>query len=207
MNLHNAILLGGSFDPVHRGHLEIATFVASAVGAESVVLLPTACNPLKTPPVANDAQRLAMLELAAQSDPRMIVSEFELQRGASYTIDTIEALERDGASDLMLLIGADNLRDLSRWRRVEDLLAKVRLLVACRPPDGFAQASEAVNALEGMLPDALVDKVRTGLIETPLIDISSTAIREAIARGEPCQSMVPAGVWDYIEREGLYRSC
>ena len=205
MTIENSILLGGSFDPVHRGHLEIARFVASAVGASRVVLMPTARNPLKRPPVASDAQRLAMLRLATQEDSLFFVSDFELQRGVSYTIDTIEALQRDGATNLMLLMGADNLRDLPRWRRVDDLLAAVQPVVACRPPSGFAEAAAAVEALAGSLPAELLEKVRAGLIETPLIDISSTDIRSASQRGDDCRAMLPPNVYEYIQQEKLYR--
>ncbi len=201
----NSILLGGSFDPVHRGHIEIARFVAAQVGAAQSILMPTARNPLKHPPVATDAQRLAMLNLATQDEPLLTVSDFELQRGASFTIDTIEALQRDGATGLRLLMGADNLRDLPRWHRVEDLLMAVHPIVACRPPDGFVEATTAIDALVGILPATLVEKLRAGLLQTPLIDISSTDIRERISRGESCDDMLPLGVEKYIIQEKLYR--
>ncbi len=202
------IIFGGSFDPVHNGHLIIARAVAGELGAERVLLMPTGVNPLKsTGPVAGE-HRLAMLKLAVQGDNLFEISDIELRRQPpSYTIDTVEELLRLGTfpGQLGLVIGADMIKELPKWRSVKELLGKVRLLVACRPPEQYESIVQAVKNLAGQLPAEYVQEIAASVVNTPLIDISSTDIRRRVSAGLDIDDMVPPAVADYIKRNGLYQ--
>jgi len=203
--MHSAetILFGGSFDPVHNGHLAIARTVAKALGATKVVLLPAGANPLKPAPGASNQDRLAMLQLATQDDPLFLVSDIELQRTPpTYTIDTIETLfEKDTPDEKpRFLIGADSLQDLPRWHRLSDLVDHVRFVVACRPP----QTRDAVEAYIESIRHDLPKQADLCAVETDLIDIASSTIRQRVAAGQPITEFVPPAVAAYIQTHSLY---
>jgi nicotinate-nucleotide adenylyltransferase len=201
------LLFGGTFDPVHMGHLITARSAAEAVGARKVILLPTGVNPLKTPPQATPEQRLNMLRLAVTGDDLFEVSDVELhRRPPCYTIDTVEELlrGRPQGTSIALVIGADMLADLHCWRRVGDLLNLARVIVACRPPTDIDGARRAIDALADKLPAEHLRSLAKSAVATPLIDISSTDIRRRRAKNLSIRFLVPEAVRTYIEENRIY---
>ena len=196
-------LFGGSFDPVHRGHVAIATAAADAFGLERVLFAPAGRQPLKpegTP--TSFADRAAMARLACAADARFRVSEVDAPRadGApNYTIDTIAELRRElPAVALFVLVGADSFLELRRWRKPEGLLAAAEWIVVSRP--GFSL--EDLSALR--LSTAQLERVH--VLESVHEDVSATELRERLADGEDCSAWVPEPVLGYIQAHGLYRA-
>lgn len=181
-------VFGGTFDPVHVGHLAIANAALESVPLDRVLFVPARRAPLKEHgPVAGEADRLTMLERAVAGEPRFSVSRIELDRdGPSYTVDTLEALA--GPDDLFLILGADALAALPRWKDPERIAALATLVVADRPG-----APERVG-------DAPVVR-----FDAPRLDISSRELRARAARGRSLRYLVPDAVWKHIEARGLYR--
>ncbi len=184
-------LLGGSFDPVHHGHLIAAARAAEALALTRVLLVPCARQPLKQQgPVAAPAQRRAMLELAVAGDPLFAVDPLELERPApSYTVDTLRALTaRCPGERFVLLLGSDAAADLARWRAAEEVARLAEIAVLTRPG-----APEVISPL-----------VRH-VVATPAVEISASDIRARCLAGKSIRFLVPDAVADYIAKEGLYR--
>ena len=181
-------VFGGTFDPVHVGHLAIALAALESVPLDRVLFVPVRRSPLKDrDPLASTADRVAMLETAIASEPRFALSRAELEReGVSYTVDTLEALRPQG--ELFLILGSDALADLARWRAPDRIRELATILVAARP-----------GAPE---PDAM-HGART--FDAPRLDISSRELRARAARGMSLRYLVPDAVWEHIKRHGLYR--
>ncbi|MCD4824951.1 MAG: nicotinate (nicotinamide) nucleotide adenylyltransferase [Phycisphaerae bacterium] len=201
------IIFGGTFDPVHYGHLITARAVAEAVGAGRVILVPTGINPLKPPPAASDDQRLEMLSLATGGDALFEISDVELRRdGPHYTVDTVEQLiEQQGpAVELSVVIGVDTLADLPDWHRATDLLDMATIIVACRPPHALEEVRRGISALGEPLNARQVASLSESAVATPLIDISSTQIRRRVAAGLSIRYLTPQTVQAYISENKLY---
>ncbi len=184
-------LLGGSFDPVHHGHLIAALRAAEALGLEEVLFVPCAQQPLKAAaPVAPAQPRRTLLELAIEGHPGFAVDPLGLERGgASYTVDTLRALKaRDATRRLVLLLGADAASELPRWKEAGEVARLAEIAVLTRPG-----APEVVPAL-----------VRH-VVATPAIEISASDIRARCLAGKSIRYLVPETVADYIEKERLYR--
>ncbi|HXO22586.1 MAG TPA: nicotinate-nucleotide adenylyltransferase [Thermoanaerobaculia bacterium] len=196
-------LFGGTFDPIHSGHLLPVQAVRRELGLERVIYLPTAIPPHKPQrELAPAFARYAMVELALLAEEGLYASEFELTPGRpAYTVDTLEHYRRLlPDAELHLLIGADSFLDLVHWRRFADIAALARLVVLARP--GFLLEP-------GALPPSLAELVRGGgvtvLSERP-VDVSSTRLRELFSRGErPPAGWLPELVLDYIQKYDLYR--
>jgi len=202
------IFFGGTFDPVHVGHVRIARALARAVKASRVLLAPTGVNPLKPPPVASAEDRLAMLRLAVRDDDLFEICTLELHRPPpSYTIDTIEILRNQVGPDaeIYLAIGADMLAELPKWRRAADLLGMVRLVVACRPPMTHQAVEEALSDLSATMKILGVKKFHAQAFSTPLLEISSSDIRQKLFKGLATESVVGKEVMEYIRQKGLYK--
>jgi nicotinate-nucleotide adenylyltransferase len=183
-------LFGGSFDPVHLGHLIVAEAAGETLGAR-VRFLPARAQPLK--PAAHRAtpeQRAHMLELAIHGNPRLQVERIELTLPApSYTVRTLRALaEREPGNRFTLLLGADAARDLAAWHEVAALPTLADIVVFARP--GVAVPRHA-----------LIGRV----IDVPAVDLSATLLRERVRRGQSIRYLVPEAVRDYIAAHGLYR--
>ncbi len=184
-------VFGGSFDPVHNGHLIVAEAAADRLGLDEVRFVPAARQPFKTShPQTDSVHRVAMLRGALEGNSRFVPDLREIERGGvSYTVDTLEALRAGFPGDeLFLLVGADAARDFAEWRAAERLPTLAALVVLTRPggakelPDGFAQR-----------------------IEVPAIDISATEIRRSVREGRSIRYLVPEVVRDYIADHGLYQ--
>ncbi|HEX9934690.1 MAG TPA: nicotinate-nucleotide adenylyltransferase [bacterium] len=188
---------GGTFDPVHIGHLLVAETVRSDFGLDRVVFIPACIQPFKPDGAVADARsRLRMVELALKGHPSLEVSDIEIRRGGvSYTVDTLKALRQstaESADDFFWIVGMDGLIEMNRWKRAEDLLELATVLVASRP--GFDEAQA----------DALI-RARAVQVETPPIGISSSQIRSRVRLGTSIRFWVPDAVERFIMREGLYR--
>ncbi len=198
-------LYGGSFDPIHNAHLIAARAIAERLHLDRVIFLPSARPPHKgTVTLAAPAHRAAMVKSAIQDEPIFEFSDYDLTReGPSYTIDTVihyRKLFGDGAR-LCWIIGADSLGELITWRRVGDLVGACDIITAARP--GFDDISW--TQLERTLTDEQIAAIQSGVLCTPLIDISSTDIRRRVSRGLSIRHMVPDQVRAYIEQHSLYR--
>ena len=199
-------LMGGSFDPVHAGHLYVARAARERAGLDEVLFVPAARPPHKPDRVLSPGQdRMAMLQAALSGEEGMRLVDLELDReGPSYTYDTVLALEEllggAGACELHLILGGDNLPGLGSWREVERLLERVTPLVVYREED----LSDALAKVGGDLPRHLVEKLRDGLIVVPPHPASSTALRERLACGEDPGDDLPAGCMEIVRERGLY---
>lgn len=186
-------ILGGTFDPVHHGHLILARDAVETLGLARMLFVPAAINPHKlargiVSTAAPAEARLAMLRAATADEPRFIVDDCELQRaGPSFTIDTVrELLARWPAAEFVLFIGADNVAELPAWRDIDELRALVRFAV-------FARGGEE----EGASGDFLRVNARR-------IDISATEIRRRVAQGESIRYLVPDAVAEILRAARLY---
>jgi nicotinate-nucleotide adenylyltransferase len=204
MMAQDICLFGGTFDPVHHGHLIVARAVAEAKGFARVTLVPANNPPHKPPPQASAADRIAMLKLAIEGDDLFDLCDLELDRpGPSYTLDTLMALrQRWGQATLHWVIGADMLGELGQWHRISEVLALANLLVADRPAHVPRAAHPSLRETVVLRP---VPKVPGEVLHTPLVDISSSDIRRRVQQGQSIRYLVPPAVERYIAEHGLYR--
>lgn len=189
-------LFGGSFDPVHRGHLAPVRRARRELDLDRVVYLPTADPPHKSERRAPAANRFAMVELALLDEDGLVASPFELTPGeTAYTIDTIEHFQRQTGADLVLLIGTDSWHRITEWRRWRDIVERVEIGVLARPgeADGASEpAAELARAVEAG---------RVHFLSNPQVDVSSTDLRRLLARGEvPPAGAVPELVLKYLAK-------
>lgn len=205
-------VLGGTFDPIHYGHLRPAREAQQALALDEVRFIPAYRPPHRHGPAATAAQRLAMVRLAIADYPGFLVDEREIRRGGpSYTVPTLESLRAElGERPLALLMGADAFLELETWHQWQRLPELVHLVVMNRPGSPLPQGEEALPAWARPrlcrdpreLAMAAAGRVFFQAV-TPL-DISATRIRAAIARGESVEGLVPPTVWEYIRGQGLY---
>ncbi len=197
-------LYGGTFDPIHVGHLIVARAVREQLELDRVVLIPSARPPHKQTTELTDAShRLAMARLAVKGEDGLEASDCEVKRtGPSYTIDTVTAFrERLGPqAEVIWLIGADTLGELSSWYRVEALADACRIVIAARP--GWESPDPA--ALRDRLRDDQLDRLRSSLLATPRVDVSASDIRRRAAAGRSIRWLVPEPVRQYIADHALY---
>jgi len=209
------LLYGGSFDPVHRGHVDTARAAAAAVKATQVVWIPAALSPLKQGSVASAAQRRAMLQamLASEGEANWHVDDAELSAPPpSYTINTLMRWRQQvGANTpLAFLMGQDSWLQLAQWRDWQMLTDYAHLLIARRPGYGHEVAEPLKSWLQNRQLDApeLLQSRPFGsvmLLETPLRPISSTDLRALLADQRQTKDWLSPGVRDYIDQHGLYR--
>ena len=202
MALERIGILGGSFDPVHKGHLAIARAAMRARRLDRVLLVPAAVQPFKSrgPRAPGDA-RLEMLRIATARDPRLQPDTVELDRGGvSYLYDTLAVLRRrhPGAA-LFFITGMDALRDLHTWRHAAKLLEMCEFLTVARPGYTPPKASQI------QFPEPWPSRLLGNIITCPGHDVSSSGIRERIANRQPVHFFLPRGVASYIRRHALYQ--
>ncbi len=210
-------ILGGTFDPIHFGHLRLAQELAQALKLEQVRFIPSGTPPHRGSPQASAADRLAMVQLAIRDNPLFSVDDREIRRaGTGYTVDTLAELRREfGATrPICLLLGADAFLDLATWSRWHELFDHAHIVVAHRP--GFA-----VDTWHMRMPQPLAKEYSARLMQQPLavhlaggggvvvapiaaLDISATLIRDAVSSGASPRYLLPDSVLDYIHSTGLY---
>ena len=197
-------LFGGTFDPIHIGHVNVASAAGEHIGAEKIVFVPAKHSPLKAfSPEADDEDRFEMIRLAIADNSRFDISDYELKKqGPNYTLDTVRYFRNRLSDNIQIywLIGADSLEDLPHWHGVTDLIDECNLTVMYRggfkPPDFWK--------FEPIWGKQRVKKLLQNVIKTPLIDISSTEIRRRLATGKDISDMVCPEVLQYIHKHGLY---
>jgi nicotinate-nucleotide adenylyltransferase len=197
-------IFGGTFDPVHLGHLIVAEQCREQARLDLVLFVPSARPPHKREqPLTPFAQRAEMLALALAGQPAFRVEELEKDRpGPSYTADTLAELQQCyPEADLFLLIGADTLTDLPYWYMPARIAEQATLLVVARPGWQMPTPESLRAALK--LPEG--DALRQQLIKSPLIDIRSRDLRQRVAQGRSIRYLVPRAVEVYIAEKGLYR--
>ena len=206
MAKRKTILFGGTFDPIHLGHTTVAAAAAELIGAEKVVFIPAKCSPLKDCfPEAGDDDRLKMIALAIAGNKKFELSNSELKKTEpSYTLETVRQFQADYGSETLIywLVGADSIDDLPRWCGIVELIDACNLSVMYRAgfePPNFA----GFTAIWG---PQRVQKLQRNVIQTPLIDISSTEIRKRLATGRDVANMLHPSVANYIRKHGLYQS-
>ncbi len=197
-------IIGGSFDPLHLGHLIIAQDAVEHLGLSEVVFIPAAIPPHKQQREQVVAEhRLAMLRLALEADARFSVSDIEIRRGGvSYSVETIRGLkESRPEAEWVLIVGSDTLVDLHNWYKIDEVLDLCEVATFLRPGE---------NNLEEIAGKVLVaehhrKRLIENIVETHLVEISSTEIRMRVAEGRSIRYLVPAEVELYILEHGLYR--
>ncbi|TDT33973.1 nicotinate-nucleotide adenylyltransferase [Naumannella halotolerans] len=191
-------VMGGTFDPIHHGHLVAASEVASRFDLDEVVFVPTGVPwQKKGRNVSPGEDRYLMTVIATASNPRFTVSRVDIDRpGDTYTVDTLKDLraERGADTDFFFITGADALAKILTWRGADELFDLAHFVGVTRP--GVELNSPAV---------AHLPKDKITLMEVPALAISSTAIRERVARGEPAWYLVPDGIVQYMAKVDLYR--
>ena len=188
-------IFGGSFNPIHSGHAIIAHHIVTSGAVDRLWLMVSPVNPMKVDHERQvaDTDRLRMAEMVTRPMENVETSAFEFTMPKpSYTIDTLNALQAKFPDDeFYLVIGADNWQVFDRWRNSEEILAKYHLLIY--PRLGY----------DVVIPEELRDRV--ALVDAPIIELSSTAVRERLAKGLSVRYYVPDEVLGYLERKGLYR--
>ena len=197
---HKLAIFGGTFDPIHYGHLAMAEEVCWQLGVARVFFVPAAEQPLKAGNhVASAGDRLAMVRLATAGNPSFAVCDLEIVRGGrSYSVDTVASLRDDYPdADFTFVAGADVLPDLPRWHAVERLLKLSRFAIVTRPGHALD-----LDRLYTALPGA---EGRIGEVGGLRLDISSTELRARLRRGAPIRYQAPDAVIRYIDEHDLYR--
>jgi nicotinate-nucleotide adenylyltransferase len=191
-------LMGGTFDPVHIGHLVIAEEARFEFALDRVVWLPAGDPPHKDATVTPAEHRYAMVVLATAEHPSFEVSRFELEReGPSYTLNTIlHFRETEPEAELFFITGADAILEILTWHRHEEVVQSCEFIAVTRP--GYD-----LSRLTGVLPPEYMARIHT--IEAPGIDVSSTSVRRRVCADEPIRYLVPDAVHAYIAKQGLYR--
>lgn len=205
MTKRRIVLFGGTFDPIHLGHTTVACDAAKHIGAEKLIFIPAKRSPLKGfLPKASDDDRLEMISLAISGHDGFDVSDFELRKPApSYTLETVESFQAEYGdhASIYWLIGADAVDDLVYWHKIVELIDACNLATMYRaglaPPD--------FTKYEALWGRARVEKLQRNVLQTPLIEISSTDIRHRLTNGENASRMLNKAVLGYIREHGLYR--
>jgi nicotinate-nucleotide adenylyltransferase len=204
-------ILGGTFDPVHFGHLRPALDVRQALGLEEIRLLPCHVPPHRPQPEASTQQRTLMLQAAIAGVDGFVIDEREFERdGLSYTLDTLQSLRKDlPGRTLCLLVGMDAFRGLPTWHRWHELLNYCHIVVMTRPQAKFPEKGELAEYIQmhRARDVAMLRTQSTGLLwfqEVTQLEISATRLRALLAAGEQADFLLPAGVLDLIHIQGLY---
>ena len=195
-------IYGGTFNPIHNGHLHIVEEFRRGLGLDRVLLIPTRVPPHKAAPdLASAGERFAMCRLAAQGKPWLELSDIEMRReGKSYTAETLEELSVLYPQDrFYLLMGEDMFLTLDRWYRPETIFSLASVCTTPRSPDGLDALRQKALEYTGQL------QARCFLEHIPYLPISSTQVRQAVARGEDVSGLVPQAVAAYMKERGLYR--
>ncbi|MEZ5504240.1 MAG: nicotinate-nucleotide adenylyltransferase [Halioglobus sp.] len=206
-------VFGGTFDPVHYGHLRSALELVERLRLAQLRLMPSARPPHRDPPRCSAEHRVAMVELAVSGEPRLVCDARELQRpGQSYTIDSLAALrdELGTQAGLCMVVGCDAVREISSWHRWRELLDWAHIVVIARP--GWSLPGTGAVAkwlLDNRIhhPGALRERPAGGILVEELrpLAISSTEIRDMLAAGRSARYLLPQSVLDYIQSHHLYQ--
>jgi nicotinate-nucleotide adenylyltransferase len=213
-DLRSVGILGGTFNPPHLGHLALARYAREELALERVLLMPAHLPPHKSATQDPGAQhRLNMCRLAVEGEPRVSVCSLEIDRpGPSYTVDTLSAIHASHPdAELTFIVGADIARTLPAWREPAKVLELARVAVGARTGASDEEVLETVAALSrspegGGVPRSQPSDGEVRFLRMPIVEVSSSIVRERVARGENVEPLVGPAVARYISEHGLYGS-
>lgn len=203
-------LFGGTFDPIHVGHLDVARAVRQALSLDTIWVVPAHLPPHRSRPHASAAHRFAMVCLAIQHEPGLVASDLEMESpGPSYTADTLDRLSRKGVdvNQVAFVIGADAFREIALWKDYPHVLDRCHFAVVSRPGLPAQGLRSHLPALASRMVDAPCEvpaQPSILLVDAPTSPVSSTDIRRARRTGARLDGLVPASVAAHIARHGLY---
>ena len=190
-------VVGGVFDPIHNGHLILAEHARLQLGLDKVLFVPCGGSYHKNEPTATRLERFTMCQLGVSSNPALSVSGVDITReGHTYTIDTIRDLKKKYGKEgsFCFLIGADNIKDIPKWKNFKTLVRLVKIVAVTRP---------GAKGKEGAL--YRIGSQMIEFLDSPSLNISSTKIRKMLSEGNTsAQYMIPEKVWKFIQKRGLY---
>jgi nicotinate-nucleotide adenylyltransferase len=205
-------ILGGTFDPIHNGHLHVATRLLERIPFDQIRLLPCFQPVHRPPPVASPEHRLTMTQLACANLPNICVDDHEIKRqGQSYMIDTLRTLKQENPSDhLCLILGQDSFQAFPQWRQWHDIIDYCHLIVVNRPQANNHYGEELNNfiKLHQTQEISTLTSISSGYIyfcEIPPLDISATQLRSKLSRQIFDENAIPTAVSEYIQQHTLYR--
>ena len=205
-------ILGGTFDPIHRGHTDLAQAVCQVIDPLRLVVIPSNIAPHRSPAVVSAYHRFALAALVVAGRPGWSVSDLELRTDApSYTSSTLRRFHERGYSpqELFFLMGADAFADIAAWRDYPQILDAAHFVVVSRPGSPAGELPDRLPTLSARMVTPPIDDAKEGrpsiiLIDADTADVSSTAIRRARAEGRSIAGMVDRSVQQHIEQHGLY---
>ena len=200
----NIGIFGGTFNPIHSGHLIIAQEIINKKDLDKIIFMPNASPPHKKDMALADASlRFKMIELAIKNNALFDIDDFEMtSKGYSYTIDTLSYLSKKYPSDnLFFIIGADSLFEIHLWKNCEELIKNYNWIIANRPGKEISEKKLS----QVPLPDELIKKLTNSLVETSFIEISSSKLREMVRNNESIKYFVPEPVEIFIKQNFLYK--
>jgi nicotinate-nucleotide adenylyltransferase len=191
-------VFGGTFDPIHFGHLRAAENALECLELDRIAFVPAGTPPHRPEPLSSALDRYAMTALATAGHPRFAVSDVEIRRqGPSYTVDTVDSLRGDSPPDqVFVIVGSDTFPEMATWKDRDRLLALCTVAVVARPGEGAAAAGDAAPAAASS---------GVARVEGPGLAISASAIRRRVAQRRSVRYLVPDAVADYISKRALYR--
>jgi nicotinate-nucleotide adenylyltransferase len=197
-------ILGGTFDPPHFAHLILAQHAYEELSLNKILFVPAGEPPHKDHTRTPVNQRLTMLELALDEDPRFELSRVEIERpGPHYTIDTVRIIQRENPdSELFFIMGGDVYRDLPNWDRPQEMFETCKLAVAVMRRPGFGNPDLRLDMHQSVIPQLEENAM---LLTSPLVEFSSTDIVDRLTAGRSIRYMVPDSVLEYIAQHGLYK--
>ncbi len=206
------VIYGGTFDPIHHGHLRLAVELRERLGVPQVSLMPCHVPPHRDVPGATSEQRVALLEMAIADEPGLTLDDRELGRdGASYTAETLRQIRDEIGPDmpLAMVLGTDSFAGFDRWQEWQCIPELAHIVVVQRPGPGLTPGSAPARLLRERSvgeAEALYHAPCGHILELdpPLLDISATGIRDRILSGRSPRYLLPDGVWQEIRRLGLY---
>lgn len=203
-------ILGGTFDPVHRGHLDVAEAARAALALDRIFFVPARVPSHRDAPRASAAHRFAMTALAVQPHPHLVMSDMEMDDPSpSYTVTTLDRLAARGVqtTGLFLLTGADAFREIRTWKEYPAVLDRCHFAVVARPGHPVSLLPDLLPELAPRMqltPCNIPDRPAILLVQAPTAPVSATDIRQRVADGESIVDLVPAAVAAYIEKHRLY---
>ncbi len=193
---NNIILFGGSFDPIHIAHIKMADFAFKKLDAKQLIFIPAKQSPFKKQrPLFDDDDRIKMIEKVIENRSNFSVSDFEIHRQSpSYTIDTVKHFANIFTSQIFVLIGADMLKDLHNWHKIDELLTICDISIMNR--GGYEKLN--FDNFQNIMGQKLTEKLKRNTIDTPFIEISSTEIREKLLNHQSTDGLLDKKVQNYI---------
>ena len=204
-------LFGGTFDPIHCGHIDVANAARTALDLSSILVIPSRVPPHRRSPLASAAHRFAMAAAACSGEHDLLVSDLEMEDQApSYTTSTLDRLAARGmdTTKLFFITGADAFRDIGTWKGYPEILDRCHFVVVSRPGQPAGDLRHQLTALESRMTEAssdTPDRPSIVLVNAPTAPVSSTQVRDRARAGMSVEGLVPPAVAAYIEKYGLYR--